>query len=65
MAPEPKELYNGGLVFNGENYGYWNDCTRVHIMPYFKEVWDIVLDDPFTAMRKVMQNQKCKFFLIQ
>lgn len=47
MASEPKRAYNRSPVFNGENYGYWKDCMRVHINSIEINVWVSIRDGPF------------------
>ena len=47
MALEPKGAYNRAPIFNGENYGYWNDCMRVHINLIDMNVWTAIQNGPF------------------
>jgi hypothetical protein len=47
MAPESKGDYNRAPIFNEENYSYWKDCMRVHIISYDREVWNVVVNSPF------------------
>ena len=47
MAFEPKGAYNRAPVFNGENYGYWKDCMRVHINSIDRNVWTAIQNGPF------------------
>ena len=47
MAFEPKGVYNRAHVFNGENYGYWKDCMRVHINSIDRNVWTAIQNGPF------------------
>ena len=47
MASEPKGAYNRAPVFNGENYGYWKDCMRVHINSIDRNVWTAIQNGPF------------------
>ncbi|XP_058766926.1 uncharacterized protein LOC131640543 [Vicia villosa] len=47
MASKPKGAYTRAPVFNGENYGYWKDCMRVHITSVDRHVWTAIQDGPF------------------
>ncbi|XP_050915618.1 uncharacterized protein LOC127130693 [Lathyrus oleraceus] len=47
MVSEPKGVYNKTCVFNGENYGYWRDCMRVHINYIDRNVWNSIQNGPF------------------
>jgi hypothetical protein len=47
MDSEPKGAYNRAPIFNGENYGYWKDCMRVHINSVDRLVWAAIENGQF------------------
>ena len=47
MASGPIGAYTRAHVFNGENYGYWKDCMRVHINSIDRTVWTAIHNGPF------------------
>src|SRR4051812_6657831 len=46
MASGPKGAHNRAPVFNGENYGYWKDCMRVHIKSIDRNIWTSIVNGP-------------------
>lgn len=47
MAFEPNEVYNKAPIFNGEIYGYWKNCMRIHINSIDRNVWNTIQNGPF------------------
>ena len=47
MDSEPKGAYNKVPVFNGEDYGLWEDCMCLHINSIDKNVWNSIQNGPF------------------